>query len=81
MAKVRVHLKYNRNYGCRQDELLCMHIVVYTCVSDSNWGTRDAWSSVPQLHFKHMYSIAVVKCRVPNPPTSDQPFSPPLISL
>ena len=35
-----------------------------------------------QSHFKHMYSIVVVKGRVPNPPTSDQPFSPPpLISL
>ena len=30
-----------------------------------------------QSHLKHMYSILVVKGRIPNPPASDQPFKPP----
>ena len=39
-------------------------------------GVRDIRSD-HQSHLKQMYSILVVKGRVPNPPTSKQPFKPP----
>ena len=42
-------------------------------------GVRDIRSD-HQSHLKHMYSILVVKGRVPNPPASDQLFNPPPLS-
>ena len=39
-------------------------------------GVRDIHSDY-QSHMKHMYSVLVVKGRVPNPPNSEEPFKPP----